>query len=138
MNASLSQKERRMMRNVIKDATKCRDSDWEGGSLTDEHPSGVSIRSKLRRFNHRAQLLKLVLWTMSKAYRIVFECPKGGHNINFQRKCSAPSLSDIEAMEMFGDEQISCTNPDCGWHGKASKTKLLRILPFYWVLSPTI
>jgi hypothetical protein len=43
----------------------------------------------------------------------------------------------MEAMEMFGDEQISCTNPDCGWHGKASKTKLLRILPFYWVLSPT-
>jgi hypothetical protein len=74
---------------------------------------------------------------MSNAYRIVFECPKGGHDINFQRKCSVASLSDIEAMEMFGDEQISCTDPNCGWHGKASKTKLLRILPFYWVLSPT-
>ena len=74
---------------------------------------------------------------MSKAYRIVFECPKGGHEINFQRKCSAVSLSDIEAMKMFGAEQISCTHPDCGWHGKTSKTKLLRILPFYWFLSPT-
>jgi hypothetical protein len=74
---------------------------------------------------------------MSKAYRIVFECPKSGHNINFQRKCSAASLSDIQAMELFGDEQISCTDPNCGWHGKASKTKLLRILPFYWVFSPT-
>jgi hypothetical protein len=28
---------------------------------------------------------------MSKAYRIVFECPKGGHDINFQRKCSVVS-----------------------------------------------
>ncbi|PYU28208.1 MAG: hypothetical protein DMG31_20670 [Acidobacteria bacterium] len=74
---------------------------------------------------------------MSKAYRIVFECPKDGHDINFQRKCSAASLSDSEAMKMFGDEQISCTNADCGWHGKASKTRLLRILPFYWVFSPT-
>jgi len=68
---------------------------------------------------------------MSRAYRIVFECPKG-HHINFQRKCSAASLSEIEAIEMFGDEQISCT---CGWHAKASKAKVLRILPFTWVLS---
>lgn len=74
---------------------------------------------------------------MSKAYSIVFECPKSGHNINFQRKCSATSLSDIQAMKMFGNEQISCSDPNCGWHGKASKTKLLRILPFYWVFSPT-
>jgi hypothetical protein len=73
---------------------------------------------------------------MSKAYRIVFECPKGGHDINFQRKCSVVSLSDSKAMEMFGDEHISCSDPHCGWHGKASKTKLLRILPFYWVVSP--
>ena len=87
------------------------------------------------RFN-RAKLLKLVLLTMSKAYRIVFECPKGGHDINFQRKCSVASLSDSKAMEMFGDEHISCSDPHCGWHGKASKTKLLRILPFYWVVSP--
>jgi len=33
---------------------------------------------------------------------------------------------------MFGDEQISCT---CGWHAKASKAKVLRILPFTWVFS---
>ena len=44
---------------------------------------------------------------------------------------------DIEAMEIFGDEQISCNDPNCGWHGKASKTKLLRILQFYWLFSPT-
>ena len=73
---------------------------------------------------------------MSKAYRVVFECPKGGHNINFQRKVSKASLSDTEAMEMFGDEEISCTNRDCGWRGKASKTKLLRILPFDWIFVP--
>jgi hypothetical protein len=86
---------------------------------------------------HHAHLLELVLWNMSKAYRLVFECPKGHHDINFQRKCSAASLSDDQAMKMFGDEQISCSDPNCGWHGKASKTRLLRILPFYWVLSPT-
>jgi hypothetical protein len=73
---------------------------------------------------------------MSKAYRVVCECPKGGHNINFQQKCSKASLSDVEAMEMFGDEEISCTNPDCGWHGKVSKTRLLRIMPFNWIFSP--
>lgn len=39
-------------------------------------------------------------------------------------------------MKMFGNEELECTNPNCGWHGKASKTKLLRILPFNWILSP--
>jgi hypothetical protein len=73
---------------------------------------------------------------MSKAYRVVFECPKDGHNINFQRKCSKASLSDDEAMELFGDEKISCTNPSCGWSGKANKARLLRVLPFYWVFLP--
>jgi hypothetical protein len=73
---------------------------------------------------------------MSQAYRMVFECPKGTHNINLQKKCTKPSLSETEAMEMFGDEEISCVNPNCGWHGKASKTKLLRILPFNWIFSP--
>ena len=109
-----------------------------------ELPSGrlltsdpVSTWSKLSRFNHQEQSHNLVLWSMSKAYRIVFECPKGGHDINFQRKCSAASLSDDQAMKMFGNEQLSCTDPNCGWHGKASKTRLLRIMPFYWVLSPT-
>jgi len=74
---------------------------------------------------------------MSQAYRVVFECPKSRHNINVQRKCTNKSLSETEAMEMFGDEDISCSNPTCGWRGKASATKLLRILPFNWILSPT-
>jgi hypothetical protein len=73
---------------------------------------------------------------MSLAYRIVFECPKGHHNINLQKKCASRSLSEDEAMEIFGDEVIACTSPNCGWHGKASRTKLLRILPFDWILSP--
>jgi hypothetical protein len=72
---------------------------------------------------------------MSQAYRVVFECPKGRHYINLQRKSAKASLSEIEAMEMFGNEEISCADPSCGWHGKASKTKLLRILPFNWILS---
>ena len=38
---------------------------------------------------------------------------------------------EIEAMEMFETRNL-CINPNCGWHGKASKTKLLRILPFNW------
>jgi hypothetical protein len=67
---------------------------------------------------------------------MVFECPNGRHNINLQKKCSSVSLSEDEAMELFGDEEISCTGPNCGWHGKASSTRLLRILPFNWVLSP--
>jgi len=73
---------------------------------------------------------------MSLAYRIVFECPNGRHNINVQKKCTSVSLSEAEAMRMFGDEQLCCPNPNCGWHGKASKTKVLRILPFNWILSP--
>jgi len=73
---------------------------------------------------------------MSSAYRIVFECPKDHRNINLQKKCRSVSLSEAEAMKMFGDEEICCTNPNCGWRGKASRTKLLRILPFNWILSP--
>ncbi len=37
---------------------------------------------------------------------------------------------------MFAEEEISCANPNCGWHGKVSGMKLLRILPFNWVLAP--
>ena len=73
---------------------------------------------------------------MSLAYRMTFECPKGHHNINVQKKCSNASLSEAEAMKIFGNEELSCSSPNCGWHGKASKTKLLRILPFNWILSP--
>ena len=54
---------------------------------------------------------------MSQAYRIVFACPKGGHNINLQRKYSKPALSEDEAMKIFGKEKISCEDPRCGWHG---------------------
>lgn len=73
---------------------------------------------------------------MSKAYRIVFACPKDGHNINLQRKCSKPALSENEAMKIFGEEEIVCDSPRCGWHGKVSNTRLLRILPFDWIFSP--
>ena len=73
--------------------------------------------------------------TMNKAYQLVFACPKGGHNITLQRKCVMPSLSEIDAMKLFGEEEISCESPKCGWHGKVSKTKILRILPFDWIFS---
>jgi hypothetical protein len=76
-------------------------------------------------------------YLMSLAYRIIFECPNGRHNINLQKKCDNVSLSEAEAMKIFGNEELSCTNPNCGWHGKASKTRLLRILPFNWILSPS-
>jgi hypothetical protein len=72
---------------------------------------------------------------MSNAYRFVFECPNG-HNINLQRKCAKESLSESEAIEIFGDIEVSCDKLKCGWRGKASKARLLRILPFNWVLSP--
>jgi len=78
----------------------------------------------------------MIEWPMSRAYRVVFECPKDRYNINAQKKSSKASLSEDEAMEMFGNDEISCTNPSCGWHGKASKTKVLRILPFNWIFSP--
>jgi hypothetical protein len=73
---------------------------------------------------------------MNLIYRIVFECPNGHPNINLQKKCSNVSLSEAEARKMFGDKELSCMNPDCGWHGKGSKTRLLRFLPFNWILSP--
>jgi hypothetical protein len=72
---------------------------------------------------------------MSQAYRIVFACPKGGHNINLQRKHSNLALSEIDAMKSFGGENLSCESPKCGWRGKASQTKLLRIVPFDWIFS---
>ena len=71
-----------------------------------------------------------------KAYSIVFECPKGGHNINLQRKLSQTSLSLTEAMTKFGNLEISCPDPGCGWHGKASKTKITQVVPFNWILAP--
>jgi len=73
---------------------------------------------------------------MNKAYQIVFACPKGAHNINLQLKISKPSLSEKQAMKITAREELVCENPRCGWHGKASETKLLRILPFNWIYSP--
>jgi predicted RNA-binding Zn-ribbon protein involved in translation (DUF1610 family) len=73
---------------------------------------------------------------MSQAYQVVFECPKGGHPINLQRKCARASLTVEEAIELFGNEELRCQSPKCGWRGKVAKTKLLRILPFNWILSP--
>jgi hypothetical protein len=73
---------------------------------------------------------------MSKAYRVEFLCPKGTHTINFQRRCSKPSLSETEAMELCADEELSCTRANCGWHGKASSARVVRIIPFDWVLAP--
>lgn len=78
---------------------------------------------------------RVLVWIMSLAYRLVFECPNG-HNINLQKKCDTVSLSEDQAMELFGDEELSCLNAGCGWHGKASKLRLIRILPFNWVFSP--
>jgi hypothetical protein len=72
---------------------------------------------------------------MSLAYRIVFECPNG-HSINFQKKCTNASLSETEAMKLFGQEDLLCTHSNCGWRGKASNAKLRRILPFNWILAP--
>lgn len=68
---------------------------------------------------------------------MIFECPKGHHNINLERKCST-LVSAVNVMKLFGNEQLACTSPNCGWHGKASKTKLLRVMPFNWILSPAI
>jgi hypothetical protein len=73
---------------------------------------------------------------MSKAYRVEFLCPKGSHTINLQRKMPVASLSEDEAMEMFRDEELSCTRANCGWHGKASSARVIRILPFDWIFAP--
>ena len=73
---------------------------------------------------------------MSRAYQIVFRCPKSSHTINLPKKCAKPSLSEDEAIELVGDEEIFCSDPRCRWHGKASKSELLRIVPFNWILSP--
>src|SRR5215469_14886243 len=91
-------------------------------------PCGIIVNDRRSKRYHRK---------MSQAYRVVFECLKGGHNISLQRKCPKPSLSEAEAKQIFGNEEIFCAHPNCGWSGKACKTKLLRILPFNWIFSPT-
>ena len=95
-------------------------------TLLPKHPVGI-VRCW--------QGLGVLEWIMSLAYRIVFECPNG-HSINLQKKCSNVSLSETEAMKLFGDEKLSCSHANCGWQGKASEAKLRRILPFNWILAP--
>ena len=70
---------------------------------------------------------------MSKAYKVVFECPKGGHKVTLQRKSPKTSLSEVEVKKMFEGEEISCGH--CGWHGKVSKMRVRQIVPFNWVYS---
>lgn len=73
---------------------------------------------------------------MSNAYQVVFECPKGGHAISLQRKSRKADISEAEVRAMFNGEQVACDQPNCGWRGKATRLKLLRIVPFDWILSP--
>jgi hypothetical protein len=73
---------------------------------------------------------------MSKAYRIVFECPRGFHNINVQKKSPKSTLSEAEAKAMFVHEEILCNEPHCGWKGRAARLKLRQIVPFDWIYSP--
>ena len=61
--------------------------------------------------------------SMSKAYRVEFLCPKSGHTIRVQRRCSKSSLSETEAMEICGKEEISCTHASCGWRGTSLQRK---------------
>ena len=82
-----------------------------------------------------ARDFRMLEWFMSLAYRIVFECPNG-HQINLQKVCPNVSLTEDEAMTLFGAEDLSCAKADCGWHGKASKARILRLLPFNWILAP--
>jgi hypothetical protein len=35
----------------------------------------------------------------------------------------------MQEQQKAGDDELSCPNQHCGWGGKASKAKLLRILP---------
>ena len=71
------------------------------------------------------------------AHSVVFERPKGGHHINLQQpKVSKSSLSVTEAMTMFGTLEISCSDPACGWHGKASRTKFKSRLSIGYSLQP--
>jgi hypothetical protein len=69
---------------------------------------------------------------MVNAYQLILQCPNG-HSITLQRKCSKRSLSEAQAMELVGRDEISCQSPKCSWHGTASKVKLLQILPFHWI-----
>ncbi|HWG59035.1 MAG TPA: hypothetical protein VN661_08310 [Candidatus Acidoferrales bacterium] len=39
-------------------------------------------------------------------------------------------------MKLFSQEEVACTAPRCGWHGKVSKLKLRQIVPFDWIYSP--
>jgi DNA-directed RNA polymerase subunit RPC12/RpoP len=70
---------------------------------------------------------------MSNAYQVVFECRKCHQRIGVPRKSSKASLSEEEARKMFAGEEIQC--PECRWRGKASRIKLLRIVPFNWICS---
>jgi hypothetical protein len=73
---------------------------------------------------------------MSNAYQFIFECRKCRQNISVARKSSKPSLSEVESKKMFAGEEIRCDKADCGWHGKASRIRLLRVVPFQWIYSP--
>jgi hypothetical protein len=72
---------------------------------------------------------------MNNAYRFVLQCPSG-HSINLERKCTKEWLSETEAREIVGEVELCCQKLRCGWHGKASKARLVQILPFHWILSP--
>ncbi len=70
---------------------------------------------------------------MSNAYQVLFECPKCHQNISIRRKSRVMSLSEAEARKVFAAEQLTCGGPSCGWHGAASKTRLVQIVPFHWI-----
>jgi hypothetical protein len=70
---------------------------------------------------------------MSNAYQFVFECRKCHQRIGVPRRSSKAVVTEAEVRKMFAGEEIQC--PECRWRGKASKIRLLRVVPFNWICS---
>lgn len=75
-----------------------------------------------------------ILGPMSNAFQFVFECRKCHQKIGVPRKSCKSSVTEAEVRKMFAGEEVQC--PECRWRGKASRIKLLRIVPFNWICSP--
>jgi len=60
--------------------------------------------------------------SMNNSYHLLLECPKCRGNISVKSK--TPTIPSAD--------QIACA---CGWKGRATRTRLLRALPFNWIYS---
>lgn len=102
-------------------------------------PGGIEV--KVNRHRNSRSVLRIGLRDPAQTFgrRIVFREVYASQNVVSCLFCKLLLQAALGLRSLFFlplHFLLALQERGGGWHGKASKTKLLRVLPFNWILSP--